>query len=196
MPSSYNDQLDKITQRELNINLNEKINLSYDHLSNNEIHVTAEEKESWNSMAEGSLVTSISNGLMSKEDKIKLDGIEEAANNYIHPKSGVTYGTYIQITTDVNGHVIAGANPDRLEITVANADTVNGISSDRIALLQSPVFIGNPTAPTPDGTDIYSITNVNFVVNKIKELEELIMAKIEEYHPGATNDDGTVNGGQ
>ena len=102
----------------------------------------------------------------------------------------------LQIGKETTKGLGAGANPDRLEITVANADTVNGISSDRIALLQSPVFIGNPTAPTPDGTDIYSITNVNFVVNKIKELEELIMAKIEEYHPGATNDDGTVDGGQ
>ena len=191
MPGSspYNDQLDKITQRELNINLNEKINLSYDHLSNNDIHITAEERKKWDDMAVGSTATSISNGLMSKEDKIKLDGIEEAANNYIHPRSGVAYGTYIQTTVDINGHVIAGANPDRLDINVMNADTVGGIAPERIALLQSPVFIGNPTAPTADGTDLYSIANVNFVVTQIKELEELIMAKIEQYHPGASDDE-------
>ena len=111
MPGSspYNDQLDKITQRELNINLNEKINLSYDHLSNNDIHITAEERKKWDDMAVGSTATSISNGLMSKEDKIKLDGIEENANNYVHPE----HHTPDIITQDANNRFVTDAQIER-----------------------------------------------------------------------------------
>ena len=49
---------------------------------------------------------------------------------------------------------------------------------------------------------LYGANAISTTVNGIGEragnasLEELIMAKIEEYHPGATNDDGTVDGGQ
>lgn len=35
-------------------------------------------------------------------------------NNYTHPTSGVTAGTYKSVTVDVNGHVSAGTNPTTL----------------------------------------------------------------------------------
>lgn len=58
-------------------------------------HVTDEEKNIWNNKANATLVTSTSNGLMSKDDKAKLDGIEKNANNYVHP------------TNDGNKHIPA-----------------------------------------------------------------------------------------
>ena len=47
-------------------------------------------------------------GLMSAGDKAKLDGIEEGANNYVHPDSGVVPGTYMQVEVNEKGHVVAG----------------------------------------------------------------------------------------
>lgn len=47
-------------------------------------------------------------------EKEKLNSIEENANNYIHPTSGVTSGTYTQVTVDDKGHVTIGNNPTTL----------------------------------------------------------------------------------
>ena len=59
---------------------------NYIHPDNENIrHVTDKEKEYWNAKASTDIVTQDKNGLMSAEDKIKLDNIEDYANNYIHP---------------------------------------------------------------------------------------------------------------
>ena len=47
--------------------------------------ITDEERTSWNAKPTTALATSELNGLMSKEDKTKLDTVESRANNYIHP---------------------------------------------------------------------------------------------------------------
>lgn len=49
--------------------------------------VTPEQIEEWdNKMAPGSIASTVEDGLMSKDDKAKLDGIQLAANNYVHPE--------------------------------------------------------------------------------------------------------------
>ena len=59
---------------------------NYIHPNNEGIrHVSDAEKDYWNSKADKDIVTNSENGLMSYIDKIKLDGIEKNANNYIHP---------------------------------------------------------------------------------------------------------------
>lgn len=50
------------------------------------------------------------NGYMSAADKAKLDGIAAGANNYTHPNSGVTAGTYNNVTVNAQGHVTSGSN--------------------------------------------------------------------------------------
>lgn len=45
------------------------------------------------------------------EEQTKLKNIAEGANNYTHPKSGATAGTYRSVTVDANGHVTGGSNP-------------------------------------------------------------------------------------
>lgn len=58
----------------------------YVHPNNEGIrHVNDAEKDYWNSKADKDIVTNAENGLMSYIDKIKLDGIEEGANKYVHP---------------------------------------------------------------------------------------------------------------
>lgn len=53
-------------------------------------------------------------GLMSAKDKQKLNNIEENANRYVHPKSGVRQGTYKSLTVNDEGHIIKGENPTTL----------------------------------------------------------------------------------
>ena len=47
--------------------------------------VTDTEKTTWNSKAGTDKVTGAVDGLMAKEDKVKLDAIEAEANKYVHP---------------------------------------------------------------------------------------------------------------
>ena len=61
---------------------------NYIHPNTPEIrHVTDAQITYWNTKASTAIVTSTTNGLMSKDDKKKLDNIEEYANNYIHPNT-------------------------------------------------------------------------------------------------------------
>ena len=76
--------------------------------------VTDAEKAVWSGKASTATVTTTANGLMSSADKMKLDGVEENANNYIHPDNGVTVGTYKSVTVDKKGHVTGGTNPTTL----------------------------------------------------------------------------------
>ena len=48
----YDEQLDKITQRELNPILNEKINLAHSHISDTVPHVSANDRKRWNRAAD------------------------------------------------------------------------------------------------------------------------------------------------
>lgn len=59
--------------------------------------------------ASHAVATGSVSGFMSFADKSKLDGIAANANNYVHPTSGVTVGTYEKVTVDANGHVTAGS---------------------------------------------------------------------------------------
>ncbi len=47
--------------------------------------VSDTEKATWNAKADNTLASIKANGLMSKEDKTKLDNIANGANNYVHP---------------------------------------------------------------------------------------------------------------
>ena len=78
-----------------------------------------------------STATQNANGLMSASDKKKLDGIATSANNYSHPNSGVTAGTYRSVTVNAQGHVTGGSNPTTLSgygITDAPTKTGSGAS--------------------------------------------------------------------
>ena len=51
------------------------------------------------------IATETDDGLMSSEDKIKLDNIEENANNYIHPAYTSRSNGLYKVTIDSTGHV-------------------------------------------------------------------------------------------
>ena len=63
----------------------------YIHPDNENVrHVSDAEKEYWNNKVDKVIVTNSRDGLMPYIDKIKLDGIEPYANNYIHPDNSNT----------------------------------------------------------------------------------------------------------
>lgn len=67
------------------------------HTGNTTVHITAAERTAWNAKASTSVATTSANGLMSKTDKAKLDGISSGAN-----KSDVSYASK-KLTKTING---------------------------------------------------------------------------------------------
>lgn len=62
-------------------------------------------------------VTTTKDGLMTATDKVKLDGIENGANRYVHPlHTSHTNGLY-KVTVDSLGHVSAVTNVSKTDIT-------------------------------------------------------------------------------
>lgn len=67
------------------------------HTSDTTVHITAAERTAWNAKASTSVATTSANGLMSKTDKSKLDGISSGAN-----KADVSYASK-KLTKTING---------------------------------------------------------------------------------------------
>lgn len=67
------------------------------HTSDATVHITAAERKAWNAKASTSVATTSANGLMSKTDKSKLDGISSGAN-----KADVSYASK-KLTKTING---------------------------------------------------------------------------------------------
>jgi phage-related tail fiber protein len=73
--------------------------------------------------------TDLVNGFMSSTDKIKLDSVDEGANNYVHPSEAVA-GTYKSVTIDEYGHVTSGTNPTTLsEYGITDATAIDHVGS-------------------------------------------------------------------
>lgn len=158
---AFDNEIDKINKTELSDGLVKLIDNGYVHMSNQDIHVSQEERESWNKASNMVIgkATRLENGLMSKEDKRKLDSIESEANNYIHPRyAQVTSGTYISVSTDNTGHVIYGDNPKFLDCTVDNAiklkDTVYGEFVRKVDQSFGDNITINPNMDTYDATPV------------------------------------------
>lgn len=164
--STFNPQLDKVTEKELNLILRERIALSYNHIENANVHVSTTDRNYWNSKWDkdnAPLATKYNNGLMSKEDKIKLDTMGDGSN-YVHPTSGVSEGSYLVTIVDKYGHVTYGSNPEEINTTATNAKRLGGVEASKYALKTSPAFLGVPTCPTaPSGDISYQIANTQFV---------------------------------
>ena len=121
-----------LSKQELSPSLRTRIQDEYDHIYNHNLHITEEERFRWNQSAKRVLkpATVHDDGLMVKEDKAKLDSIEDKANKYVHPFSNVVPGSYLEVTTDGLGHVIYGNNPARLNVRARNATKLGNINPD------------------------------------------------------------------
>lgn len=83
--------------------------------------------------------TSSKDGLMSKEDKAKLDSIAEGANKYVHPSHGAHASGLYKVTVDTLGHVTDVAAVEKTDITAlgipAQDTTYAAITESEIAAL-------------------------------------------------------------
>ena len=94
--------------------------------------------------------TDDADGLMSAEDKAKLDGIASGANNYVHPSyTAKTSGLY-KITVDGMGHVSAVASVTKSDITalgIPGSDTNTTYSAFKGATASAAGGTGLVPAP-------------------------------------------------
>ena len=134
-----------ISKQELSPSLRNRIQDEYDHIYNHNLHITEEERFRWNQSAKRVLkpATVHDDGLMVKEDKAKLDSIEDKANKYVHPFSNVVPGSYLEVTTDGLGHVIYGNNPARLNVRARNATKLGNINPDEFVSPDNAFLKGN-----------------------------------------------------
>lgn len=175
---SFDNQLDKITTKELNTLLNEKINNAFAHQFDEAKHITAEERTRWNNIVNTfNPATQSTDGLFSAQDKVKLDGIATGANKYVHPQSGIVTGTYIRVSVNPEGHVIYGDNPNRLDITSANAEKLGGVYPSEYARLANPTFTGVVKMP-----DVTMTSNANSPVT-IKLLQSYVAEQLNNSWP-------------
>ena len=119
-------------------------------------------------------VTPSYNGLMSAEDKKKLDGIADKANNYVHPDSGAKTGSYKQVSVNAQGHVTGGSNPNTLQGygIIDAAPLVHGNHVPKLESANNSRFLrndntwqtvtpGNIGAPTKTGTGASGTWGIN-----------------------------------
>ena len=82
---------------------------------------------------------------MSKEDKTKLDGIEEGANNYTHPAYTAKASGLYKVTVDATGHVsatVAVAKEDITDLGIPGSDTWQA------NVLNAAGYVAAPTSDT------------------------------------------------
>ena len=128
--------------------------------------VTDTEKSTWNAKASTAVATTSANGLMSKDDKTKLDGIATGANKYVHPTSsgnkhipsGGSAGQFLKWSAD--GTAVWGAD-NNTTYSVATT-SANGLMSaadktklDGVATLYTGT--AEPASDVGNDGDIYFI---------------------------------------
>lgn len=123
-----------------------------------------------------SAATTSANGLMTSSMVTKLNGIAENANNYTHPNSGVTAGTYKSVTVNEQGHVTSGSNPTTLsgygitDAVPSNRTINNKALSNNITLTASDVG-----ALSSDSNDLHRNDRVVNWLDNAEFLSEVVV---------------------
>lgn len=166
---------DKITDRELSLELKTQIQTSLTHTTESDKHVSSSDRTNWNAKLDKTSATATSgnNGLMASADKVKLDSIEQGANKYIHPTTTVDdTKKYVSVTVNSAGHITGGSNEGDLtkviNIKVTSSESLQGYTADKFAKSSDTILGGSPSATTPALTDNSNrIATTAFVKNTI-----------------------------
>ena len=148
------------------------------HTGNTVVHVTEANKTNWNAAkthadsahAPTTNATQTASGLMSADDKIKLDGITAGANKYTLPSAGTSLGGVksggdvtissgvITVNDDSHNHIIS--NIDGLQ-SALDSKAVNGHNHDEIYYTETEVdSLLEDKANTSHTHTIANITNL------------------------------------
>lgn len=153
--------------------------------------VTDNQIEEWDAKATTDLVTEDDNGLMSSDMYKKLNSIESNANNYVHPESGVTAGTYTSVTVDKNGHITSGSNPETAgDFGIKSVPSNILVYDDPNIVKTYDRFMGS-FAPY-NGITINSPLITNYFANP-SELKSLISVDMHLFIPSKANIYFTIN---
>lgn len=130
-------KLDNIETGATNFSMPSKLDPTIIETDNDHLFVTLEEKTNWSNKASNNLVTPNVNGIMSKEDKIKLNSVDMNANYYIHPQthdpSIILEDASHRFVTDEQ--ILAWNN--KLDGSLATAESNGGMSKEDKAKLDS-----------------------------------------------------------
>lgn len=135
-----------------------KIDGLSNHAVNKTIHITAEERTNWNAKASTTTASTTQNGLMSKEDKSKLDGVATGANKYVHPS---THPASI-ITQDSSNRFVTDAEKatwnGKASTSVAST-TANGLMSKEDKAKLNGIATGATNYVHPNDTNTRHVTD-------------------------------------
>lgn len=101
--------------------------------------VTDTEKSTWNGKAGSAVATALANGLMSKEDKTKLDGVSANANNYVHPETDGNKHVPPTSTTNSGKALIAGTTAGAFSWQALTKSMVGLNNVDNTSDLSKPI---------------------------------------------------------
>lgn len=113
--------------------LNNKIN---NHTSNTTVHITSDERDTWNAKASTAVATQTENGLMSKSDKVKLDSIVSGANKYTHPDTHPA----TMIVQDTTHRFVSDTQINDWTALIQEVSTLKKNQEDMLAKLKTAVF--------------------------------------------------------
>lgn len=105
--------------------------------------------------------TTTDSGLMSSDDKEKLDGIEEGANNYEHPSHTEYSSGLYKITVDAEGHVESATKVVKSDITSLGIP-----AQDTNTHYESKNIVGSTATSTTNTTSV--LNNGNVYLNSIE----------------------------
>ena len=127
----FDNNLDKLTKNEFVKSFGETIEKLYKHTEDKDVHVTNQERETWNNNSK--LIPDYNgagNSFFSLDARQKLANIEEHANRYIHPSNNLEPGRYLEVHFDQYGHANYVNNPSRINVKVKNAKMLNNTKSN------------------------------------------------------------------
>lgn len=138
--------------------------------------------------------SSTSAGLMSTEDKKKLDGIENGANKYVHPTTTAYESGLYKITTNNLGHIISATLVTKDDITslgIPGQDTTYALASTANNGLMSASDKSDIASlkSSLDQTQKTIINNLNGTEARITETQ----ANIEKLHVYVDNQIEAIN---
>lgn len=162
----FDAELDKLSYKELNYLLKSKISDADSHITNKEIHVTKEEKDRWNSFTGYPIATKESDGLISSEDKEKLNHLADNANHYEHPSyNGSVLRNIYQYRIDNYGHITDILSVEYLPVSVNNVYKFGGLDYSRFIPVETTNFykLSSPDVDPSLASNFEKLVNVKTV---------------------------------
>lgn len=148
--------------------LNQETDKVKEHCENNSVHVTTEQKEQWSQ-----IVTPQQDGQMTKEDKLKLDGIEKGAQENQDAFGEIRIGSTSIAANKKDASITlkAGAN---IELKGDNSTKTLEIKAQN-ATDASEMTYQNPHQAGGNTTDLETV--LNYIADKVLQIDTIGITK-------------------